>query len=41
MLSQVHGQCWGGAEASPALNKDEKSVPEFSLKDHEILTTEH
>ena len=31
----------GRGEASLALNKEEKFVPEFSLKDYEILTNEH
>ena len=31
----------GGGEASPALNENEKFVPEFALKDIEILTNEH
>ena len=31
----------GEGEASPALNKEEKFVPEFSLKDYEILTNKH
>ena len=31
----------GEGETSPALNKDENFVPEFSLKDYEFLTSEH
>ena len=38
--SPVQG-CNQGGEAFPALSKDEKFVPEFSLKDYEILTNEH
>ena len=30
----------GGREASPALYKDEKFVPEFSFMDYEIFTNE-
>ena len=30
-----------GEDSSPALNKEKKLVPEFSLKDYEILRNEH
>ena len=34
-------QTRGREEVSPALNKDEQFVPEFTLKDYKILKNEH